>query len=129
MSDREMRRLLNDVIADIEAGRVNPRRRLGRLGALLGGGAIAATMALTGCFEASPAYGVPPTDSTVQYDGDVDAGPVIEYGGPDIDAAVDAGPVVDYGGPDIDAAVDAGPVVDYGGPDIDGGAVPEYGSP
>lgn len=118
MSDREMRRLLNDVIADIESGRVKPRRRFGRLGALVGGGAIAATLALTGCFEATPAYGVPPTDATVQYDS-----------GTNIDGTVDAGPVVDYGGPDIDAAIDAGPVVDYGGPDIDAGGQPEYGSP
>ena len=96
MSDREMRRLLNDVIADIEAGRVKPRRRLGRLGALIGGGAIAATLALTGCdTDPAPAYGVPPDSTVVQHDGDVDAGPVVDYGGPDIDA----GSMPEYGSP------------------------------
>ncbi len=123
MSDREMRRLLKDVMADIEAGKVKSRRRLGRLGALIGGGAIAATMALSACdTEPAPAYGVPPDSTVVQYDADVDAGPVIEYGGPDIDAGVDAST-------SVDADIDAGPVVDYGGPDIDAGEMPLYGSP
>ena len=72
MSDREMRLLLNDVIADIEAGRVKPRRRFGRLKAVLGGGALAATLALSGCdAESAPVYGVPP-DATVQYDAESD---------------------------------------------------------
>jgi hypothetical protein len=128
MSDREMRRLLQDVMDDIEAGRVKPRRRFGRLKAVLGGGAIAATLALTGCdTDAAPVYGVPP-DATVQYDAASDAEPLTDAEA-EADAEADAGPVVDYGGPDIDAGVDAGPVVDYGGPDIDAGAQPEYGSP
>ncbi len=103
MSEREMRRILSDVIADIEAGRVRPRRGLRRIGAFIGGGAIAATLALTGCDpDAAPAYGVP--DSTVvQSDGDVDVGPIAEYAGPPMDAGLDSGPLVDYGVPDLDA--------------------------
>ncbi len=127
-----MRRLLNDVIADIEAGRVKPRRRFGRLKAVLGGGALAATLALSGCdAESAPVYGVPP-DATVQYDAESDTDAQAQADAEsDIDAQAeaDAGPVVEYGGPDIDAGVDAGPVVDYGGPDIDAGAQPDYGSP
>ncbi|MFH2006480.1 MAG: hypothetical protein ABI333_07840 [bacterium] len=128
MSDQDLRKLLEDVIEDIDSGRVQPpcrpRRRLGRL---IAGSALVAGLALAGCDTAQPAYGVPPTDaqtmsdSAVSGDAAVDADPVVDYGGPDIDAAVDSGPVIEYGGPDLDAAVDSGPVVDYGGPDVDAG--------
>ena len=128
MSDQELRTLLEDVIEDIDAGRVRPpcrpRRRLGRL---IAGSALVAGLALAGCDTAQPAYGAPPTDaetmldSTVSGDAEVDADPVVDYGGPDIDAGLDSGAVIEYGGPDVDAEVDGGPVVDYGGPDIDAG--------
>jgi len=135
MSDRELRRLLNEVIDDIETGKVKlPRRgRLARLGVGLGApAALAIGMAMAGCDPPTAAYGVPPVDAGVHDagpDAEVDAGPVIEYGGPEIDAAVDDGAVVDYGVPPVDGSLDDGAVVDYGVPPVDGGAMPEYGSP
>ena len=99
MSDRDLRQVLEEVMADIDAGRlqVGPRRRWRRLKAALGGSALALSLSLgmASCNMPVAAYGVPPTD-----------------------AGVDAG-----------ADVDGGPVVDYGVPEVDGGAMPEYGSP
>ena len=89
-------------------------------------------MAMAGCDPPTAAYGVPPVDAGVhdaRPDAEVDAGPVIEYGGPETDAAVDDGAVVDYGVPPVDGSLDDGAVVDYGVPPVDGGAMPEYGSP
>ncbi len=110
MSDRELRQVLQDVIDDIDTGRVIPRR--GRpLRTLLIGSALAAGLALAGCGR--PVYGVPDVDATVDAaDAQTDDGAMEAYGIPPLDAAWDASP-------STDASVDAGPTEDYGAPDVD----------
>lgn len=113
MSETEIRRILSEVIGDIDAGRVIlPRPRGLRLGALLAGPALAAGLALAGCERAVEAYGVPPVDSEVTdaaFDGGFDA----LYAAP-WDARVDTG------------VLDGGAMTEYAGPPVDDGAAPEY---
>lgn len=108
MNDAEMRALLEDVISDLDAGRValpRPRRRLLRY---LGPPLLAASLGMVGCSQDAlepPQDGATQTDATV----DPDGGFVPEYMAP-----FDAGPDLLYMAP-FDGSVA-----------IDGGAVPEY---
>lgn len=111
MSDHELRQVLQDVIDDIDTGRVVPRRGRG-LRTLLVGSALAAGLALAGCQSAQILYGAPVTDAAV--DARPDDGAMTAYGIPPVDAGLDATPTVD-------ASVDAGPTEDYGAPDVDAG--------
>jgi hypothetical protein len=106
MSDQELRQVLQDVIDDIDTGRLVPRRGRG-LRTLLVGSALAAGLALAGCGVAL--YGVPPVDARP------DIGATDAYGIPPVDTGVDATPTTD-------ASVDAGPTEDYGAPDVDASA-------
>jgi hypothetical protein len=135
MSDTDLRRILDEVIADLDTGRVVlPRPRGFRLGALLAGPALAAGMALAGCQEPQTLYGVPPTDGQVA-DATVDSGPVVEYAAPDAsaDAALDDGAITLYSAPPDSGVLDGGAVPEYGGPPTDagpdGGPVPLYQAP
>ena len=135
MSEQDIRRILGEVIADIDAGRVViPRPRGFRIGALLAGPALAVGMALSGCDRENALYGVPPTDGQVA-DAQLDARPNVDDGGPfDAaipDATVDDDAVVLYGVPP-DATLDDGAVVEYGVPPdatVDDGSVPLYMGP
>jgi len=96
MSDRELRQVLQDIIEDIDTGRVRPFR--GRsLRMILAGSALAAGLALGGCETAQPVYGVPPNDA---------------YGVPITDARPEGGAVDAYGIPMLDAGLDAAPTTD-----------------
>ena len=132
MSDRELREIVKQVIADIDTGRLRvPRPRFRKLRALLGPPVFAATLgaAAMGCGRA---VGVA--------DGDGGLGPDSTMG-PDATVEMyDAQP-----GPEPDAAppgLDGGPVLMYGEPfpefadaeveppdDPDGGVMDLYGVP
>ena len=87
MSDREMRALLQEVIDDIDSGRLIPWQKVRRKLKFLAPAAAAALISLSaGCISE---YGAP------------------EYAAPMVDAAVDAAYV-------LDAALDSGSVEDYG---------------
>jgi hypothetical protein len=101
MPEPELRQILRDVIADIDAGRVDvrPRRRRGRW---LGSSVVAAALGLAG--------------------GALGAGCEQHALGVDRDAAVDAGSIVLYGIARTDAALDAAADAE-----VDGGNVDLYG--
>lgn len=143
MSEQDLRRILDEVIADLDAGRILPLRwsSLSRLGAAVGApAALAIGLALAGCNGPAVAYGVPPVDA-----GQLDVGCCYEYGSPPVDAGFDArsdarlddGSIEDYGVPQVDGSLDGslddGAVVDYGVPQVDGslddGAVVDTGVP
>jgi hypothetical protein len=95
MSDRELRAILESVIADIDAGRLRVLRQRPQVLRRLGAPALAAAIALGA--GACPAYavedyGVPPTDAAL----DARADALVDAGG---DAEVDAGPNVEYMAP------------------------------
>ncbi len=127
MSDRDMRELLHQVMADIEKGRVQrprPRRRF-RLGPWLAPPLLAASLGLAGCDDRSVGSA---TDATV-VDAATDAGPDTAYMAP-FDAAMDTGVMPPYMAPPFDA----GPEPDYASPfdatvEEDGGAIPLYMGP
>ncbi|MDY0001435.1 MAG: hypothetical protein RBU30_09095 [Polyangia bacterium] len=139
MSERDIRKILDEVIADLDAGRVvpRPRGRLSRLGAALGApAALAVGLAIGGCDEPAVAYGVPPVDAShldagldaradARPDARLDDGATEDYGVPQVDGSLDGslddGAVVDYGVPQVDGSLDDGAVVDYGVPQVDGG--------
>ena len=111
MSDREMRELLHQVMADIDEGRVRrptPRRRF-RLAPWLAPPLLAASLGLAACDDTAVGS---TTDATT------------------VDAAVDAGPAPDaaYMAP-FDAEVDTGVMPPYMAPPYDGGPEPDYASP
>ncbi len=112
MSEREMRRLLQDVIQDIDAGRVDvrPRRRQGpgRLRRLVAPPLIAASLGL----------GLGAAGSTGCDGRNVGTA---EDGGGDASAQVDSGNIEAYGVVMMDAGVDGGNVDLYGVIVEDGG--------
>ena len=133
MSDTELRRILTEVIEDLDTGRVIlPRPVRPGIRALLAGPALAAGMALTGCLG-GPVYGAPSTDARI-VDAALDGGGVDAMYAAPWDAHVDAAP-----GPDAapDSRVDDGGAPEYavitdgGARDaaVDGGGVPLYMGP
>jgi len=131
MSDREMRNLLQQVMADIEASRgTGPRlpRRLKRgLGPWLAPPLLAASLGLAAC--GNTAVGTD-RDATVTTDAVMDASPPVDaaYMAP-FDAEADIGVMPPYMAPPFDA----GPEPDYASPfDAaveDGGSIPVYMGP
>ncbi len=119
MSDRELRRILHDIIDDLDAGRLRaprPRRFIRWLGAPV----LAASLGLgvAGCEDRSIGY---TTDAAVEQ---VDAGTYEDSTAPQ----VDGGNVFAYGIPPIDE--DAGaPSVDADVQQYDGGNMDLYGVP
>ncbi len=115
MSDRELRQILQDVIEDIDSGRVRPPRRLMRW---LGPSALAVSLGVAG------AAGCDARPVGVESDGGVavtvDAGLEQDAEPPRADAQVT---------PDAQPQLDAGPLVMYGPawPPVDGGAMEDYG--
>ncbi len=124
MSDRELRDVLHAVMDDIDAGRLRRPGIRPRLWRLVAPPLLATSLGLAGCGDTAVGTS---QDGTVSVDGQMDAGPVLEYMAP-FDAAVEDGGVVPpYMGP-FDAAVDAGPNLEYMAP-FDGGAEPDYAAP
>ncbi len=127
MSDQELRSVLQQVIDDIDRGRLRPQR--GRaLRNLAAASALAAGLALGGCGR--PVSGLPDRDAG--QDARPDSGPVDAYGIPLADAGLDArpdsGPVDAYGVPVADAGLDSGVNEDSGVDPFDGGVF-LYGAP
>jgi len=150
MSDRDLRQILNDIIDDLDTGRLRahrPRRLLRWLGAPV----LAATLGLggAGCEDRAIGYaedaGVQQMDAASHEDAavqQVDAGSIFAYGIPPMDdagaeamdAAVeewDGGAYDLYGVPfeGEDAAVDPPPEAMYSAPDyeleVDAGPSPD----
>jgi len=137
MSDRDLRRILNDIIEDLDSGRLRPHRPR-RLVRWIGGPALAASLGLglglgaTGCDDRAIGYaedaGVHQVDTGVhQADTgmhQVDAGSTEDYAAP----PVDAGGIYAYGIPPMveDAGAEA---IDAGAEEWDGGAYDLYGVP
>lgn len=126
MSERELRQILDEVISEIDAGRIDLRSRRLRLGRWLGPPLVAATLGLTGaslgtgCTERS--VGTSQDASTDARVG-LDSGSVDAYGIPYADAAVDSGNVDLYGVvPEdagiVDAAIDGDIPLPYAAPPI-----------
>lgn len=150
MSDKELRRLLHEVIDDLDAGRIQaPRGRLHALGRRLGPPLLAAGLGLglAGCDARAIGMGDDagtPRDAVAARDADaqpddiiapaysvpwiVDGGPTLEYMAPPIDAGGDylyAAPGPDAGPPDAgDSAMYTAPPIEQ-----DAGLVPTYGVP
>lgn len=140
MSDRDLRRILNEIIDDFDAGRIQTvRTRLPTVRNVVGSAVIAVTLGLGGvaCDTESVGSANDATttttdaatgqDAATQIDGGmdllymapiVDAGPMPEYAEP----FIDAGDVPAYMGPYWDASVDpdedAGPQTAYGVPPV-----------
>lgn len=123
MSDREMRELLQGVIADIESGRVRVRSLRSRVVRYLGPPLLAASLGMAGCSDT----GVAPTqDASVQDANVEDGGPQPAYMSP-YDAMVPGDAV--YQSPPVDAYVpDDGIAPAYMGP-FDAGPEPDYMAP
>jgi hypothetical protein len=147
MSDHDLRRILQEIIEDLDAGRLRPARPR-RLIRWLGAPVLAASLGLgvAGCNDRALGYA---DDAGAQVDAGsnedyaappVDAGNIFAYGIPPVleDAGVDAsaeewdGGAYDlYGVPfeEADAAVDPPPEAMYSAPDFeidpDAGAAPE----
>lgn len=140
MSDRDMRQLLREVMADIEEGRVpKPRPRRSRLTPWLFPPLLAASLGLAACDDRSVGTS---GDATVPTDAITDTGPTADaiYAAPPVDAAMDTGvsppymaPPFDAGpGPEYGSPFDAGPEPDYASPfdaTVDDGAIPVYLAP
>lgn len=111
MSDRDLRRILNEIIDDLDSGRVRaPRPR--RLVRWLGAPMLAASLGLgaAGCDDRAIGY---VDDAGVQQ---IDAGTTEDYAAP----PVDGGAIFAYGIPPIEQ--DAGtPIADAGAEEWDGG--------
>lgn len=129
MSDRKMRELLEQVMADIDKARIPRPRPRRRLGPWLAPPLLAASLGLglAGCTDT--AVGTE-QDATVTADAVIDAGPAVDaaYMAP-FDASMDTGVMPPYMAPPFDA----GPEPDYASPfDAtvqDGGAMPLYMGP
>lgn len=144
MSDQELRGVLEEVIRDIDTGRIPIRRSPRRLAAVLGPpllalglglGAGACTDRAVGVGEeegrGAPDSGLVRSDAGVDPDATSpppDAGAIVMYGEP-FPETVDAGPQIAYGQPFPE--VDAGSMEDYGVPPVepDGGPYDLYGVP
>lgn len=121
MSDRELRQVLQDVIEDMDSGRVVPWRGGRRLKTVVAGAALAAGLALAGCGK--PVYGVvgvdarPDTGATDAYGIPLmDTGATDAYGIPQMDTGVDAAPTTDASVSEDAGLVDDGGVFLYGVP-------------
>lgn len=103
MSDQDFRRLLLEVIDDIDAGRVDVRPRRYRLARLIGAPLVAATLGLSAGACSNRNVG-----THQDAEAPLDDGTTADDGGPPIDAAaVDGGNIDLYGIIIEDAAVDA----------------------
>lgn len=116
MSDHELRRILQDVIRDIDEGRLRApvqglAQRLARLGRKMAPPLVAAAIGL-GTLACE--------DRALGYDPDASAGPTA-------DASVQMD--VETIAPDAQPRLDAGSVLMYGEPWLDAGAVDDYGVP
>lgn len=127
MSDRDLRKILQDIIKDLDTGRLRahrPRRLVRWIGAPVL--AVSLGLGVAGCEDRAIGYS---DDAGVQVQ--VDAGSSEDYAAPPVDAAtppVDAGNIFAYGIPPID--VDAGTeTLDAGAEEWDGGAYDLYGVP
>lgn len=114
MSDFEMRDLLRQVMADIEAGRIPRKRPWRRLGPWLAPPLLAASLGLAACGQTPVGSDL---DATVTTDAVMDSTPPGDaaYMAP-FDAA-------------IDAEVDTGVMPPYMAPPFDAGPEPDYASP
>lgn len=133
MSDLEMRKLLRQVMADIEAGRGPRKRPWRRLGPWLAPPLLAASLGLAAC--GNTAVGTE-QDATVTADAVMDAAQrdaaTAAYMAP-FDAALDAEADTGVMPPYMAPPFDAGPEPDYASPfDAgveDGGSIPLYMGP
>lgn len=113
MSDRDLRRILSEIIEDFDSGRI--RRIRGRLPSgrsvrnVVGSAMIAATLGLGGVACDTRSVGTPTDAGTHQ----------------DVATQVDSGMDLLYMAP----PVDAGPMPEYGEPFYDAGIMPAYGEP
>ena len=116
MSDKELRSILHEVIADIDTGRI--RTWSPRILRLAGPPLLAASLGLAGCGDTTVSS--PQDASVLDARSDSDITPPLDaaYMAP-FDASVDSGSNVDYAAP-FDASVDSGSNVDYAAP-FDGG--------
>lgn len=144
MSDRDLRRILSEIIEDFDTGRIRMiRTRLPGVRNVLGSAVIAVTLGLGSAACDTQSVGTatdagPQRDAAAQIDGGmdlmymapaVDAGPMPEYAEPFYDGGImpayaepfyDAGDVPAYMGPYWDASVD---------PQEDAGNMGAYGVP
>lgn len=127
MSECDLRRILHEVICDIDAGRVDPRPRRRRLSRWLGPPLVAATIGITG------AAGCDSRAVGTQEDAALDAGASEVYGVVPSDARIDTGTYIDTGIPTDSGNVDLyGMVIEDAGLDdaqVDSGNVDLYGVP
>lgn len=132
MSDRDLRRILNEIIDDFDTGRIQLlRSRLPGVRNVVGSAVIAVTMGLGGVACDTQSVGTatdagPQRDAVSQIDGGVD----LLYMAP----AVDAGPMPEYAEPFIDGGITpayAEPFPDDGGvyEVLDAGDAPAYMAP
>ena len=137
MSEREIRRILNEIIDDFDAGRIHPvRRRLPKVRNFVGSAMIAATLGLGGVACDTQSVGSI-SDAGVQRDAaaqQIDGGMDLLYMAP----MVDAGPMPEYAEPFDDGGImpaygepfyDDGGVYEYASPPIDAGEAPAYMAP
>ncbi len=136
MSDRDLRKLLNEIIEDFDAGRIRMvRRRLPGVRNMVGSAMIAATLGLGGVACDTQSVGTS-TDAGAQRDAaaQVDAGGDLLYMAPE----VDAGPMPEYAEPFMDGGImpaygepfyDDGGIYEYASPPIDAGEAPAYMGP
>ncbi len=133
MSERDLRRILNEIIEDFDTGRIRLiRSRLPGVRNVVGSAVIAVTMGLGGVACDTSGVGVA-TDAGTQQDATAeqfDGGGDLLYMAP----PVDAGPMPEYAEPFIDGGISpayAEPFPDDGGvePYIDAGDAPAYMAP
>lgn len=118
MSDREMRDLLRQVMAEVDAGRYRPPRvALARLAKYMSPALVAAAMGLAGCDsqKVGTARDASQHDAAQQLDaGNIDPyGVVVQDAGPQDASAQDAGP---QDADIFDARPDSEPVMPYASP-------------
>lgn len=120
MSDHELRRILQDVIRDLDEGRLrSPVQGLARrLGRRVAPPLLAAAIGLGGL------GGLGCDNRAIGYDPDASTGPTPEAS---VDGAVSGD--AETSAPDAQPQLDAGSVLMYGEPWLDAGAVDDYGVP
>lgn len=110
MSDRDLRRILSEIIEDFDTGRIRRiRGRLPGVRKVVGSAVIAAALGLGGAACDTRSVGAPTDAGTHQ----------------DVVVQVDAGGDLLYMAP----MVDAGPMPEYAEPFFDAGIMPSYGEP
>lgn len=136
MSDRDLRRILNEIIEDFDTGRIRTiRRHLPTVRNVVGSAVIAVGLGLGGVACDTQSVGSA-TDAGTQQDAaaQIDGGGDLLYMAP----MVDAGPMPEYAEPFYDGGImpaygepfyDDGGIYEYASPPIDAGDMPAYMAP